>query len=95
VARQREFDRIDTLDKALEVFWQKGYAATSTSDLLDAMQIGRQSMYDAFGDKRSLYLEALQRHNERASTTCCATWKATAALAAIDNAASLRLPSQA
>jgi AcrR family transcriptional regulator len=85
VARQREFDRIDTLDKALEVFWQKGYAATSTSDLLDAMQIGRQSMYDTFGDKRSLYLEALQRYNDASVNDLLHHLQGDTALAAIDN----------
>ena len=64
MARQREFDRSETLHRAQAVFWQKGYAATSTADLLDAMQIGRQSMYDTFGDKRSLYLEALRQYCE-------------------------------
>lgn len=44
------------------VFWSKGYAATSTHDLLHAMKIGRQSMYDTFGDKRRLYVEALERY---------------------------------
>jgi AcrR family transcriptional regulator len=85
VARQREFDRVDTLNKALEVFWQKGYAATSTSDLLDAMQIGRQSMYDTFGDKRSLYLEALQQYNETSVNDLLRNLKGDSALAAIDN----------
>ena len=47
----------------MSVFWRKGYAATSTDDLLRAMNIGRQSMYDTFGDKRRLYLEALQRYS--------------------------------
>ena len=47
----------------MSVFWQKGYAATSTDDLLQAMKIGRQSMYDTFGDKRRLYVEALNRYN--------------------------------
>ena len=46
----------------MSVFWSKGYAATSTDDLLAAMNIGRQSMYDTFGDKRSLYVEALERY---------------------------------
>jgi len=62
--RIREFDRDDALGKAMAVFWQKGYAATSTSDLLEAMQIGRQSMYDTFGDKHALYLEALRHYND-------------------------------
>ena len=44
----------------MHVFWEHGYEATSTDDLLRAMGIGRQSMYDAFGDKHRLYLEALQ-----------------------------------
>jgi TetR/AcrR family transcriptional regulator, transcriptional repressor for nem operon len=44
----------------MNVFWEHGYEATSTDDLLKAMGIGRQSMYDAFGDKHRLYLEALQ-----------------------------------
>ncbi len=46
----------------MSVFWLKGYAATSTDDLLQAMKIGRQSMYDTFGDKRRLYVEALERY---------------------------------
>jgi TetR/AcrR family transcriptional repressor of nem operon len=46
----------------MSVFWRKGYAATSTDDLLRAMKIGRQSMYDTFGDKHRLYLEALERY---------------------------------
>ena len=46
----------------MSVFWSKGYAATSTDDLLQAMEIGRQSMYDTFGDKRRLYVEALDRY---------------------------------
>lgn len=85
MARQKEFDRVDTLNKALEVFWQKGYAATSTSDLLEAMQIGRQSLYDTFGDKRTLYLEALARYNEDSVTELLRHLKGETPLAAIDN----------
>lgn len=62
MVRPREFDRDDALERALRVFWEKGYAATSTDDLLSAMQIGRQSLYNAFGDKRKLYVEALERY---------------------------------
>ena len=49
----------------MSVFWSKGFAATSTSDLVEAMQIGRQSMYDSFGDKRALYLEALAQYQQQ------------------------------
>jgi len=59
MARPREFDRNAALRSAMRIFWQKSYAATSTDDLVAAMGIGRQSLYNAFGDKRSLYLEAI------------------------------------
>jgi TetR/AcrR family transcriptional repressor of nem operon len=62
MARPREFDRDAAVERAMSVFWRKGYAATSTDDLLRAMNIGRQSMYDTFGDKHRLYLEALERY---------------------------------
>jgi len=62
MARPREFDRDAAVQRAMSVFWRKGYAATSTDDLLRAMNIGRQSLYDTFGDKHRLYLEALERY---------------------------------
>jgi TetR/AcrR family transcriptional repressor of nem operon len=68
MARPREFDRDDALDRAISVFWAKGYASTSTEDLLAAMNIGRQSLYNAFGDKRKLYLEALERYQQESNT---------------------------
>jgi TetR/AcrR family transcriptional repressor of nem operon len=64
MARPREFDRGAALKRAMSVFWAKGYAGTSTDDLLEAMSIGRQSMYGAFGDKRTLYVEALERYQQ-------------------------------
>jgi TetR/AcrR family transcriptional regulator, transcriptional repressor for nem operon len=67
MVRPREFDREEALGRAMRVFWAKGYASTSTEDLLAAMNIGRQSLYNAFGDKRKLYLEALERY-QREST---------------------------
>src|SRR5258707_14880541 len=60
MARPKEFDRDRALMKAMELFWQQGYEATSTDDLVRAIGIGRQSMYDTFGDKHRLYLEALR-----------------------------------
>jgi AcrR family transcriptional regulator len=60
MARPRAFDRDAALRAAMKVFWDKGYEATSTEALLEAMGIGRQSLYNTFGDKRRLYLEALQ-----------------------------------
>src|SRR5882672_12798887 len=64
MARPKEFDRDVAVARAMSVFWSKGYAATSTDDLLKAMKIGRQSMYDTFGDKRRLYVEALERYQQ-------------------------------
>jgi TetR/AcrR family transcriptional repressor of nem operon len=64
MARPKEFDRDGAVERAMSVFWSKGYAATSTDDLLQAMKIGRQSMYDTFGDKRRLYVEALERYQQ-------------------------------
>jgi TetR/AcrR family transcriptional repressor of nem operon len=63
MARPKEFDRETALKAAQRVFWAHGYEAASTEELLRAMGISRQSMYDTFGDKRRLYLEALQRYN--------------------------------
>ena len=67
MARPREFDREIALERAKGVFWAKGFTSTSTEDLLGAMGIGRQSLYNAFGDKRMLYLEALECY-QRTST---------------------------
>jgi TetR/AcrR family transcriptional repressor of nem operon len=67
MVRPREFDRDEALDRATRVFWAKGYASTSTEDLLAAMNIGRQSLYNAFGDKRRLYLEALERYQKEST----------------------------
>ena len=63
MARPKQFDRDTAVHQAIDVFRAYGFAGTSTEDLLDAMDISRQSMYDTFGDKRGLYLEALRRYN--------------------------------
>jgi TetR/AcrR family transcriptional regulator, transcriptional repressor for nem operon len=66
LARTKAFDREEVLDRAMRVFWRKGYDATSIQDLIDAMGIGRQSLYDTFGDKQTLYLAALDRYGATA-----------------------------
>ncbi len=60
MARPKEFDQEKALRRAIVTFSQKGFAATSTDDLMQAMDIGRQSMYGTFGDKRALFLKALE-----------------------------------
>ncbi len=64
MARPREFDLDETLDKAVETFWAKGYEATSIQDLVDSMGIHRGSLYAAFGDKQGLFLKVLDRYRE-------------------------------
>ena len=62
MARPKEFDEGGALRKAIRLFSRQGFAATSTDDLKRAMDVGRQSMYDTFGDKRSLFLKALEMY---------------------------------
>lgn len=62
MARHKEFDQDKALDKAMTLFWQKGYAATSIQDLVDHMGIGRRSLYDTFKSKHDLFLAALDRY---------------------------------
>src|SRR3989454_1626399 len=64
MARHKEFDRDEVLHKAMEVFWSRGYEATSIRDLVKHMGINRPSLYDTFGDKHALYLQALDRYRE-------------------------------
>ncbi len=64
MARQKEFDRDEVLHRAMEVFWARGYEGTSIQDLVQHMGINRQSIYDTFGDKHSLFLQALDRYRE-------------------------------
>src|SRR5262245_59406118 len=60
--RPREFDTDQALDRALEVFWRKGYEGASISELTEAMGINRPSLYAAFGNKEELFRKALDRY---------------------------------
>jgi TetR/AcrR family transcriptional repressor of nem operon len=62
MARPKEFDRETVLKQAIAVFAEHGYEGTSTGALVRAMGISRQSLYDTFGDKRRLYLDALRHY---------------------------------
>jgi len=64
MARHKEFDRDEALHKAMEVFWSRGYEAASIQELVNQMGINRQSLYDTFGDKHALYLQALDRYRQ-------------------------------
>lgn len=63
--RPRTFDEDVVLDRALEVFWRDGYGGASLQSLLSHMGISRQSLYNTFGDKRRLFLAALDRYVDK------------------------------
>jgi TetR/AcrR family transcriptional regulator, transcriptional repressor for nem operon len=67
MARPREFDEGEALDAAMDCFWRDGYEGTSVRDLAARMGITGASLYNAFGDKRSLFREVLQRYAERST----------------------------
>ncbi len=60
----KQFDRNATLKKALEVFWAKGFAATSMQELVSKMGINRASMYQTYGNKQALYIAAIDQYIE-------------------------------
>jgi AcrR family transcriptional regulator len=60
--RPRSFDASEALDRAMELFWERGYEGTSLADLTEAMGINRPSLYAAFGNKESLFRQALVRY---------------------------------
>jgi TetR/AcrR family transcriptional repressor of nem operon len=64
VSRPKQFERDTALELAMKVFWQRGYANTSIDDLVRETGVGRQSLYDTFGDKKAIYLHALARYGE-------------------------------
>lgn len=70
MARNKEFDPAEKLEKARNLFWQKGYNATSMQDLVDTMGLNRGSIYDTYGDKHSLYLECLKSYVNASTCNC-------------------------
>ncbi|MEO1230232.1 MAG: TetR/AcrR family transcriptional regulator [Myxococcota bacterium] len=62
MARPRSFDEAVVLDKAMRQFWSKGFEATSLADLVAVTGLAKGSLYQAFGDKRQLYLRTLRNY---------------------------------
>jgi hypothetical protein len=62
MARPREFDEAEALERAMGVFWSQGYEATSVEDLVGSTGLNRGSLYAAFGDKNALFLRALEHY---------------------------------
>src|SRR5580704_19467538 len=63
--RPRSFDELEALEKAVQVFWSKGYDGVTIDDLVAGMGVGRPSLYAVFGDKRTLFLRVLRVYAER------------------------------
>ncbi|WP_053376050.1 TetR/AcrR family transcriptional regulator [Paenibacillus sp. FJAT-27812] len=64
MVRPKEFDEDAVLLKAMHLFWDQGYEKTSMQELISHMGIHRGSLYDTFGDKRSLYIKTLKRYSD-------------------------------
>ncbi|MBS2021319.1 MAG: TetR/AcrR family transcriptional regulator [Deltaproteobacteria bacterium] len=63
--RPRSFDELEAVEKAIQVFWAKGYDGVTIDDLVAGMEVGRPSLYAVFGDKRTLLLRALRAYAAR------------------------------
>ena len=75
MARTKAFEPTKVLEKALHLFWRQGYDATSMDDLVKVLGISRSSIYDTFGDKRQLFLQALESYRQRSSEVLIAVLK--------------------
>jgi AcrR family transcriptional regulator len=82
--RPRAFDRERALQRATDVFWRKGFEGASLSDLTSAMGINPPSLYAAFGDKETLYLEALDYYVNGAASRNALLDEAPTARAAVE-----------
>lgn len=71
MARTKDFDEAEVLNKAVNIFWLKGYNATSMQDLVDGLGISRSSLYDTYGDKHTLFMKALESYQCANSANFC------------------------
>jgi len=65
MARNKEFDEEELLEKAVNIFWRKGYNATSAQDLVDELKINRSSLYNTYKDKKTLFQKSLKKYQEQ------------------------------
>ncbi|AIQ11301.1 TetR/AcrR family transcriptional regulator [Paenibacillus durus] len=68
MSRQKAFEINEVIDKALEVFWEKGYEGCSMQDLVNELELSRSSIYETFGNKKALYLLTLDRYEAQTKT---------------------------
>jgi TetR/AcrR family transcriptional regulator, transcriptional repressor for nem operon len=64
MGRPKRFSESSALEKALEIFWQRGYGAVGLTELLNGMGIARQSLYDTFGNKRQLFIRTIEHYRD-------------------------------
>jgi TetR/AcrR family transcriptional repressor of nem operon len=69
MARKKEFDEDELLEKATNLFWRNGYHATSAQDLVDELKINRSSLYNTYSDKKTLFEKALKKYQEQQTNT--------------------------
>ncbi|MGF1624019.1 MAG: TetR/AcrR family transcriptional regulator [Alphaproteobacteria bacterium] len=62
---EKQFDREAVLDRVMQLFWSRGYEATSMQDIVESTSVNRGSLYATYGDKHALYLAALRMYDER------------------------------
>jgi TetR/AcrR family transcriptional repressor of nem operon len=64
MSRPKGFSEGDALEKALDIFWQRGYQSVGLTELLKGMGIARQSLYDTFGNKRQLFIRTIEHYRD-------------------------------
>jgi TetR/AcrR family transcriptional repressor of nem operon len=72
MARTKDFDEDEVLEKAMDLFWNKGYNGTSMQDLVDGLGISRSSLYDTYTDKHTLFIKSLDHYKKKASAAMTA-----------------------
>lgn len=73
MGRPKQFDTDAAVEQAMQVFWRKGYAATTPNDLVEALGVGKGSFYNAFGSKHELFRQALRRYRDSQTAALLAT----------------------